>query len=823
MGDVEQGFSRAAGGYASTSGAAGPRTEAGRDRDPPPGYDGIDPETTFRQYEKQVALWEFETDVARAKRGVKLLRQLSGIAQTAVDHLEVDQITGEDGVKNLLTALREYFNPHLEVSLPRAFEAAVYGAPRASKETFGEFTKRMERAFVNLAKEGVDLPDGARGYIMYRQASLSESQEQRLLTWAQGCYGRKEMTVALRRLDKVIRDKEKGKSSFVMEEGHEAEVHTSEAYLNEDSGYPDDDDENFVYIADGDLDEIMDEQEVVQALASYQETRQALKDQRLNRGYYPGKGKGKLNAFQKGKDKGKRKVHIEQLKLRSRCKRCQQIGHWARECTNPPAPTTGEGRAFFVGLAPESQGSRGERDFWLRQFLQDQKGQSSSSSPDSKADAAYTEHPAFCGITTKPVEGVVDTAAEGGLIGSVPLVALQSELHARGLQIRWTPKRSQAKGVGGNAQVLGVALIPIGLGGINGVLETTVIEGDVPFLLPIRMLRALESLIDLKRCTLTLQAHGRVIDLNVLHSGHITVNIFSFANGQFITPEEVDASMSFELQPQCFMSAMSSQGERNSQFAHEPSPAPFPLRHHGGHPPDGKRLSGKASNGGSYTDGHRSSCCEPKGSTPELEGRVGQDCHHPGARRPPRGYGRVVFGVGAIAAGIQVGGQHRGLLCRGDPARGSIEAAEVEDRPYSLGEFMHSPEGPTPWGRQWNLLVRGVPSMPFQMGPRRKSSRDPEATEARPLEHTTGQPIQDSRSYEFGAHDTGANWGTSCRPDFAHLHSTHEDTRSDGGNLGFAGDLRAELARDEGEFEAGDGHEQSDHAAAVEETSRPPP
>ena len=126
---------------------------------------------------------------------------------------------------------------------------------------------------------------------------------------------------------------------------------------------------------------------------------------------------------------------------------------------------------------------------------------------------AYMERPAFCGITTKPVEGVVDTAAEGGLIGSVPLDALQSELHARGLQLQWTPKRSQAKGVGGNANVLGVAMIPIGLGGINGVLETTVVEGDVPFLLPIRMLRALESLIDLKRCTLTLQAHGHMEEL----------------------------------------------------------------------------------------------------------------------------------------------------------------------------------------------------------------------------------------------------------------------------------------------------------------------
>ena len=246
MGDVEQGFSRAAGGYASTSGAMGTRGETGRDRDPPPGYDGLDPETTFRQYEKQVALWEYETEVVRAKRGVNLIRHLSGVALTAVDHLEIEQITGEEGVKNILTALREFFNPHLEVSLPRAFEAAVYGAPRSAKETFGEFTKRMERAFVNLAKEGVDLPDGARGYIMYQQASLSESQEQQLLTWAQGCYNRKEITIALRRLDKVIRDK--GKTGFMTEEGYEAEIHMGEAYLNEDSGYPDDDDENFVYM-----------------------------------------------------------------------------------------------------------------------------------------------------------------------------------------------------------------------------------------------------------------------------------------------------------------------------------------------------------------------------------------------------------------------------------------------------------------------------------------------------------------------------------------------------------------------------------------------
>ena len=75
----------------------------------------------------------------------------------------------------------------------------------------------------------------------------------------------------------------------------------------------------------------------------------------------------------------------------------------------------------------------------------------------------------FCGITTSSHEGVVDTAAEGGLIGSIALKRFCHALSHRGLKIVWTQKQSSAKGVGGSAAVLGVALLPIGLGGENGV------------------------------------------------------------------------------------------------------------------------------------------------------------------------------------------------------------------------------------------------------------------------------------------------------------------------------------------------------------------
>ena len=342
---------------ASTREGAASEASSFKDRDPPPQYDGDNPELTFREYEKEVRLWEYETDIPEKKRGIKLLRGLSGVAKTAVEDLEVGEIANEQGVKNILTRLRDYFLPHLEVSLPRAFEMAVYGKQRQGKETFIEYVQRMERAFHHLTKEGVELPDGAKGYILFRQASLSDSQEQKLTTWAEGKYGRSEIVSGLRGLDKVLR--ESSKSTFMVEP-EPFEQSTFEWEMQNEA----EEDENYVYLADGDLDQVLEEDDVHSALASYREVRQALKDQRLGRGFYNPGFKGKSKGYEKGS--GKNRVHIDQIKLRTRCRRCLQIGHWERECRNPPAskgsstssqasslnPSRATGKSFFCQQLP---------------------------------------------------------------------------------------------------------------------------------------------------------------------------------------------------------------------------------------------------------------------------------------------------------------------------------------------------------------------------------------------------------------------------------------------------------------------------------------
>ncbi|CAK9011962.1 Retrovirus-related Pol polyprotein from transposon RE2 (Retro element 2) (AtRE2) [Includes: Protease RE2 [Durusdinium trenchii] len=477
--------SRRAAGYAAESRETTTRAAEfpARDRDPPPSYDGDNYEVTFRQYEKQVELLLLETEVPRVKRGIKLLRQLSGVAATAVDDMEVKEIA---------------------ISLPRAFETAVYGPPRGSKESFAEYTKRMDRAFHRLGVEGVELPDSARGYIM--------------------------------RLDKVL--KEKAKGSYVTEESFVLENPVGDTY-DEDLTYAgwEDEDPDYIFLAEGDLDEVMDEQDVMAALAAYQDTRQALKDQRLGRGYFPGKGKGKVNSFQKGKEKGKRRVHIE--------------------TSSEPA------RTFFVGLQPGSESvefSSESQQYWLRNFVKERKSHSRPAT-DSESEEAYMERACvclegsenFCGITTKSFEGIVDTAAEGGLVGRAPLARLEKELLMRGLRTKWTPKQTSAKGVGGNAVVEGVALIPLGIESIRGVLETTVVQGDVPLLLPVRLLVTLAAKIDLKNMIMELQNHQVEVPLHPLPSGHVTVNILSFAAGRFDVPREAGEQSEFEVNASCFM------------------------------------------------------------------------------------------------------------------------------------------------------------------------------------------------------------------------------------------------------------------------------
>ena len=132
------------------------------------------------------------------------------------------------------------------------------------------------------------------------------------------------------------------------------EYEVPEVYAQGFDEEPEDSDgeDDYVYIGENDLQEVFEENDLQEALATYQDVRRSLREQKNSRGYYPvGKssagGKGSGGAGRKGKGKGKQRptlsinnkdkakftrdgqmrVHVDMLKLRTKCARCGAVGH----------------------------------------------------------------------------------------------------------------------------------------------------------------------------------------------------------------------------------------------------------------------------------------------------------------------------------------------------------------------------------------------------------------------------------------------------------------------------------------------------------------
>ena len=522
----------------------------GKDRDPPPAFDGADPDG-LKKYLRDLELWRWETDVPKLKHALKMLRQLSGSARAAADEVPVEEVRTESGVEAIVRKLKEHFQPHLESAMPKAFEKAVYGDARRSKESMQDYIIRVDKAFKELSDEGVQLSEEVRGYILYRQANLSSTQEDQVVTWTSGQYGRATVVRALRKLEKVHKDK--GQKAFVAEESA-GEGSEAFAALDVESDH---DIENYVYMLEGDMDQIFEEQGLQEALATYQQVRKALRDQKNSRGWNKGGGKGVKGypgnkvAFGGSGNRGGlhfnqgSKVHIESLKLRTRCARCGVVGHWAKECSNAPdefARSRSSAAASTVKSAASSLSGRSG-------FVHITSTNEESHAMVTKSQVFQTS--SFCGVATHGAFGLVDTAAQSGLIGKDALERLEEVLKTCGLKVRWTDRKAQARGVGGEAKVKGVVEIPLGLGGVNGVLEATVIEEDVPLLIPVRLLRDLRAVIDFSTESVMFRKHGAHTTMSILPSGHASISVTEFAPDGWELPREAQVrgmkSMDFEI------------------------------------------------------------------------------------------------------------------------------------------------------------------------------------------------------------------------------------------------------------------------------------
>ena len=133
-----------------------------------------------------------------------------------------------------------------------------------------------------------------------------------------------------------------------------------------------------------------------------------------------------------------------------------------------------------------------------------------------------------------------DTFAQEGLAGKQQLDNWCTLLAEHGLQVEWSQEKPEsASGIGGVTRPIGVVYVPVGLAGCIGIFRFTVVEQDVPPLLPVLLLRTLQASLDLNDDgdKVIFRQFGGESPLLTLQSGHSVIRADQFDPDGWHLPE----------------------------------------------------------------------------------------------------------------------------------------------------------------------------------------------------------------------------------------------------------------------------------------------
>ena len=318
-------------------------------------FSGEDPDDAGKQLRKwrnwaEAKMYTLK-DLSLKQQGAWLYTLLDGKALEAVEHLTLTELQKEDGAETLWKILTARF-PEKE-SEDQMGEALgeVFGLSARDNENMQQWSARVQEVFQKcLRKARVEFPSQAHGWISLNCAGLTEEQKAIVKAKTQGRLEVDVVGAALRScfpLYKASAAKARKPIQTLVAESDEpgnAQDFPEDKFEDIEAFLAD-----YGYDKDEEAEEEFGEDETAEALAaSWKERRREITKLQQSRGFgAAAKMKQAKRSF---------RIEIEELKKKTRCRRCNRFGHWARECPIPPNKDggTGAGRASSSSVAADA-------------------------------------------------------------------------------------------------------------------------------------------------------------------------------------------------------------------------------------------------------------------------------------------------------------------------------------------------------------------------------------------------------------------------------------------------------------------------------------
>ena len=132
---------------------------------------------SYETWLKEIEIWKLYTDTPVEKQGPAIFLTLEGKAREAVLELDIKDISGADGCKNIVAKLDTLY---LKDKAQVAYEAydKFEQFQRAPEMTMKDFIIEFERLHCKTKSHGVTMSDDILAYRLLKSANISNEHQQ---------------------------------------------------------------------------------------------------------------------------------------------------------------------------------------------------------------------------------------------------------------------------------------------------------------------------------------------------------------------------------------------------------------------------------------------------------------------------------------------------------------------------------------------------------------------------------------------------------------------------------------------------------------------